>query len=426
MGSGTRGADGKGRGIPFACLDLVEAAHRDRIWPIAVCHMELAGHLDAGRLAQAVGRAASLIPELLCGCDFGHYRFVDVGRIASDAVRVGAPAATDLQPDLAAGPQLRVFLEAAPNGPARTRATVVASHVLADGNGFLQLLYLLAALYSGEEPRYRENVRDIGPLLAAAFSLPRIPNEHIVRDGRRERAAPPEPLRPLPPDGAALRPVRCTKRLSADCLAALHARAHRAGATLNDAFMAAYARTVARRLGTNAAVLPCPADLRRFDPSFAERHLTVANMTGNYREVRIATPPDAPFGTVLADAHRAMARQKAGLRCLDGVRVLHRAHGKVPVRLLTALVRAGYHTAPVSFSNIGAVDCKRLCFAGCTVEECYLTGTYRLPPDFQLTVSTFQGVCTLACTLLGTPEDERRGQALLDEVAGELAGWAVD
>ena len=36
------------------------------------------------------------------------------------------------------------------------------------------------------------------------------------------------------------------------------------------------------------------------------------------------------------------------------------------------------------------------------LEMCrFVTGTYRLPPDFQLSISTFRNICKLTCTLVG-------------------------
>ena len=52
-----------------------------------------------------------------------------------------------------------------------------------------------------------------------------------------------------------------------------------------------------------------------------------------------------------------------------------------------------------------------------------MTGTYRLPPDFQLSISSFRNVCTLNCTLIGTIQDQQTGYNILKLVKEELLDW---
>ncbi|MDO4313295.1 MAG: hypothetical protein Q4C52_09430, partial [Eubacteriales bacterium] len=59
----------------------------------------------------------------------------------------------------------------------------------------------------------------------------------------------------------------------------------------------------------------------------------------------------------------------------------------------------------------------------CNIESCYLTGAYRKAPDFQLSVSTFNGICTLNCTLIGTIQRKIEGEKLLKEIKTELLDW---
>jgi len=52
-----------------------------------------------------------------------------------------------------------------------------------------------------------------------------------------------------------------------------------------------------------------------------------------------------------------------------------------------------------------------------------MTGTYRIAPDFQLSISTFRETCTLNCTLIGNKQDERNGQYILEQVKHEILAW---
>ena len=115
-----------------------------------------------------------------------------------------------------------------------------------------------------------------------------------------------------------------------------------------------------------------------------------------------------------------MTQQKARNRCFADLRSVGSLRALLPDRLTEAILRKGYKLKPVSFTNLGVIDHERLCFEDSTVETCYMTGTYRKAPDFQLTVSSFRGACTLNTTMLGDENDEALGKSILDGVKDEL------
>lgn len=396
--------------IRCECLDLVEAAHRRRVYPLMYCCMELLGHLDIGRLKQAVSLSGGIVPEVLCAYDFQRGGFVKAGYTAGHVVRCSAEAPPSL-PRLDGRPQLQIFIT--PQGT-HDRLLIAMSHILADGAGFLQYLYLLAALYNGGQlDSGIQNVRDISPLLESIrVSAP-------TEQTRHNRSIPMPPLRPA---GNVGRCFCLTSQIPPGSMALIRQRARQSGATLNDVFMAAYARVTARLRDAGAAVLPCPADLRRFHPEGTG--LTVANMTGIYREIAVELPPSCPFAATLQQVHIEMALQKSRHRCFAGIKALNRAFQRVPYPVLERAVRAAYRLPPVSYTNCGCIDHEKLRFKDCSIQTCFLTGTYRLPPDFQLTVSSFQDSCTLNCTLIGTAADAGSGQRILDQVRHEILTWA--
>lgn len=397
--------------IRCECLDLVEAAHRRRVYPLMYCHMELSGRLDVDRLKQAVSLSAKIVPELLCAYDFQRGGFVNAGCTANDVVICGAGQTGAPLRDLDSRPQLRLLLT--PCG-GHWRVTAVMSHLLADGAGFLQYLYLLSALYNGKQPDGSvRNTRDISPLLEHIRVL--APTEQT----RHNRRVPMPPLRPAESGG---RPFCLTTRISAGGMAAVRRRARETGATLNDVFLTAYARVVAGAQDVEAVVLPCPADLRKFHPGGCG--LTVANMTGIYREITVELPPGRSFTAALQQVHIEMALQRSRCRCFAGIKALNAAFQRVPRAALEQAVKATYRLPPISYTNCGVIDHEQLRFRDCSVRTCFLTGAYRLPPDFQLTVSTFQNACTLNCALTGTAEDAETSQRILDQVKREILTWA--
>lgn len=397
--------------IRCQCLDFVEATHRHRVYPLMYCHLELLGHLDADRLKQSVALSSQVVPEILCAYDFKRSGFVHAGYTADDVVKYVAKRPVSLlRQDLSCHPQLQILITPKED---RDFIIVIMSHILADGQGFLQYLYLLAALYNGQKPdKDMKNLRDVSPLSENIRVL--APTEQT----RHHRSVCMSPLRSGKTGGQ----LFClTSQISADSMTLLRQKASSTGATLNHVFLTAYARVIARLQNITTVVLPCPADLRRFHPE--QNALTVANMTGIYRKVAIEIPSGCPFTTSLQQVQIEMELQKSRHRCFEGINTLSRVFHHAAPPLLEQVIKATYRLPSVSYTNWGSIQHKKLCFKGCTIQNCFLTGTYRLPPDFQLTVSTFNNQCTLNCTLIGSPDDRKKGQSILEQVKCEILKW---
>lgn len=398
---------------PCTCLDFVEAVHRDRIYPLIYCHMDISGHLDMDRLKRSVSLSGRLVPEIMYACDFRKASFVNSGYTADDVVKRVTQPGPFMRRDLRRSPQLQILVV-----PKETGELVIVSmsHILTDGAGFLQYLYLLADIYNrGQAGPGLRNMRSISPLLTHIRVL------GPTQQTRYHKRWSVSPLR-LKETGSHY--FCLTRLIPADYMAAMSEKAAKSGVTLNDVFMTAYARVIGRLQHTTEAVLPCPADLRRFRPGSCG--LTVANMTGMYRTAAVEIPPGCPFSETLQQVHLEMQLQKSRNRCFAGIKTLDKAFRRVPRPLLGKIVRAIYRPSPVSYSNFGRIDHSRLRFKGCTVQNCFFTGTYRLSPDFQLTISTFRNICTLNCTLLGSDKSRKTGQHLLEQVAQEIFHWIFD
>lgn len=394
--------------IACECMDFVEASHKNRVYPLMYCNMKLLGHLNTSRLKYAISVSSRIIPEILCAFDFEHGLFIDQGFSAENVIC--ADGVEPFQWNISKAPQLQIAIR---QEGKTFSVTIGMSHVLADGMGFLQYLYLLAALYNGTLPSTQiQNQRKITPLLngirVGRQTEQTMRNKHI-------------PLRPLRSDNRGGQLFCVCSRISADELSAIQAKARKYHATLNETFMVAYARVIGRWQNTDRVILPCPADLRRFQP--AAQQLTIANMTGIYRKLVVEVGPDRTFTQALGQLHIEVNLQKIRCRSFSGIALLDAVYHKVPHSLMKWAIRSTYHLRPVSYSNMGVVDHEKLFFQGCQIVDCFMTGTYRLPPDFQLSISTFRDVCTLNCTLIGDPADEKLAHRLLEEVKQELLTW---
>jgi len=71
------------------CLDFIEIAHRDKIYPIITCRMKYDGQMNVARLIESVRLSSVIVPEILYAYNYGRGCFVDAGFTASDVVQTG-------------------------------------------------------------------------------------------------------------------------------------------------------------------------------------------------------------------------------------------------------------------------------------------------------------------------------------------------
>lgn len=383
-------------GTPCACTDMIEAAHRNKIYPLIYCHAEILGHLDINRLKTAIKQASHYVPEIMYTYNFKYGRFTDAGFTADDIILFDK---TLHLWDLGTKSQLQISIERQEN---TDYVTIGMSHILTDGNGFLQFLYLLSALYRDPYAKLPyKNQREIAPFLE---------NIHVQKPTEQTQHGKREKIFPIRNFNNGTEYFFLISRLSKDDFLLLHEKATENHATLNDVFLTAYARVNAQIKSIKTIILPCPADLRRFHD--AKDGLTIANLTGMYRKVVIEVEPQNTFSETLSQVHLEMELQKSRRRCYEGIRLLNTLFHKLPYALLQHMIKERYQILPVSYTNIGKIDDRKFRFDDCTVKSCYITGTYRQSPDFQLSISTFRDECTLNCTLIGLPEDEQTGPSL--------------
>lgn len=311
--------------------------------------------------------------------------------------------------DLSSQPQLKIIVLRG------GKIIFCMSHILSDGAGFLQYIYLLTALYNGACPEeYLKNNRDISRLLQGI---------HVRSRTEQTKYAELKTVEPLRPHSIGRKYYLVKSTISSEDFQRLYRKAKQCHVALNDAFMTAYARVIAKIQHKNQVAIPCPADLRRLQ-KIDNMGLTVANMTGMYRDIVINCDPRYDFTTILLQVHIEMELQKSRFRCFKGIQILSRCYRIIPDFILEKTIRAMYRLPSVSYTNIGVIEHEKLFFQECNVKECIITGSYRQSPDFQLTVSSFNNICTLNCTLIGDEETKIAAEKILSLVTAELLEWA--
>lgn len=387
-------------------LDLLQTSYMESHVPILYCYMVLDSAIDVSRLKQAVRRTTEIVPQLLCRYDEVKNAWVPAKYDSGSIVKIISEknCYEDLVWDLRTGSQLKINIY---HQDAGDSLQIGMSHILTDGAGFQQYLALLCKFYNEQDSQaVREvNSRSILPLLfhTATQRLPHI-NKHIAK-GNIPAVLPTKQGQTL------LYSLKTT--LSEEQLKTVQERAKSMQVTLNDVFMASYAYVLKSLTIQDEMILPCPADLRKF--STQNGKLTIANMTGKYL-CRISLSKDDGLKEIILAVHQEMERQKSHYDCFHFIVLLQILHVILPANLLRLMTKPLYSVEPTSYTNMGAIDEKKIFFQEMSIKECYLCGTYRQAPAFQVSISTYKNVCTMAVNMCGTKKQRATAMHLLNEI----------
>lgn len=395
------------------CMDIVEASRQKELYPLIFCHLQMKGLLDIEKLKEAVGRSGRIIPEIFYIYDFEQGIFIDKGFCADHVILEQQAFPQEWKWDLSEDTQLKIIIYSQRTG---THIVIGISHILCDGKGFLQYLYLLADLYNGKEVSESiKNQRAVSPYLK---------NIKVGRITDQTKANRKYFMNTIKVSGKGATPYCLWECIGDDDLKKLKDKASIYHATLNDVFMTAYACVLSRIQNTETVNIPCPADLRSFIDNNGD--MTIGNLTGIYRTISIEVRKDRSFVEILQQVHIEIELQKSRYRCFEGIRELNTIYKILPVPYVSLLCRMTYHLKHISYTNLGIIDRERLQFSNCEIKACFVTGSYRKMPDFQLSISTINSVCTLNCTVLGNDEWKEKCEGILRDIKKELLIWASE
>lgn len=395
------------------CMDIVEASHQKELYPLIFCHLQIEGMLNIERLKEAVCRSGRIVPEIFYIYDFEQGMFIDRGFGVNHVILEQRTFPQEWKWDLSEDTQLKIIVYPQNEG---THIVVGISHILCDGKGFLQYLYLLANLYNDRKVNESiKNQRAVSPYLKE-IKVGRITDQ--TKANRKYF------MDTIKFSGKGATPYCLCECIGTDEINKLKSKAALCHATLNDVFMTAYALVLARLQNTEIVSIPCPADLRKFKGNNDD--LTIGNLTGIYRAIPIEVKKDRSFTEILQQVHIEVEVQKSHLRCFSGILELNIIYKILPISYVKLLCMITYHLKHISYTNLGVIDKKRFNFKDCEIKTCFVTGSYRKMPDFQLSISTFDNVCTLNCTVLGNDEWKEKCECILQDIKRELLIWAEE
>jgi NRPS condensation-like uncharacterized protein len=398
--------------------------------PMIRCCIRFDGKLEQRRLLIALERLLVTYPILKCTYQSNKRKWTEAGFCESDYLSMVSAESEDetlirekLLSSLLIGvdPPIKFYWISRKE---TDTLCVVVSHLVCDGRGLEQLMYVFSKYYSADTIN-KQMVCDESSCRRRDFGQV---TEQFSRRERRKilhaQALIPsgDTQRSIPLTGNNLNPSILTRTVSAEMFSKVHAFAKQNHASINDVFLTAYARALQEQFGWKDVTIPSPVDLRRFGEDTANE--SVCNLTGNYY-CNIQIEPQERFLDTLQKISVQMSMQKAGNECLKGPMLFHLLYRFMPYAILKKLF---FRISPVpvtSYTNLGNIDETRLYFKGIPIEDAFFATAIKPVPYFQLTVSTFRNQCTLSsCTYAGGKNLEVI-QGLLDQIMVQLEETVV-
>ncbi len=402
-------------------FDKMQYFYRKAHEPLIHCLIKLAGQINEALLSKAVSVSTDAIPMIRCVFDPKKHIWRDAGFTGKDIVHlvnVSSQLDGTIQRllaqsiDIFTEPQLKIII--ARDTHADTLC-ILMNHMVCDGAGFKEYLYLLAEIYAKCKNGTPMPDLTCGPRSALQlFKRFSLPEKLKILRLKHDLSAQKE-QEPFVFEGDADRPFFSTLEIPAEQIASVRAYARTHGATVNDMFLTAYARVLHNETGWNRIILPCPVDLRKH--LMPGQQYGICNLTSNFIcDIPVNGGDD--FLRTLHQISSQMAAQKDSLNCLKSQMTLELFSRLVPFRVMERVFHKAFKIPLVSYSNLGMLDDVILNFGD--IEEAYLTGAVKPVPYFQAAVSTFRGRATLSCNMIGTPDDQSRAERILRQIRDEI------
>lgn len=392
-------------------LDLMQFINTKYHVPFIHERIELEGALDTGRLVEALDTLIHVFPLLKCRYDDKENAFIETEALTGRNLLRTADAA-DRDALLTESLDMREkLIQFTVSG---NTLYITVSHLICDGAGFKQLVYLLCDIYNGtcvEDCGYLMN-RDFSQLTKNLSGGTGTLSMLLSMMNNYKN-------RPVYAKGEAAQPYLVEKVISKETMDKVHAAAKAQGATLNDVFLAAYARTLGTLYGLCKVNIPCTVDLRKY----AKDKTGIANLTGTYN-LNVKLRDGEPFCETLSAVNANMQKQKKTRNDIADPALLVSKYEKSSLEDFMKLYGGMDTSEYTDYTNLGVLDEKRLLFKGTAVKTAVGYSGVSQAPCFQIAVSSFKGETTIS-SLFSCGESEReKALRIVDGIVSEIQSFA--
>lgn len=385
-------------------------------------HLELEDHLDFSLLEKATRLIGHKLPHLFCKFQQTKTdaKWIEIDFITEDfisLVETENPSSVIQQSltkklNIWTGPQIRLSVI---RSSKKDDIVVILNHMLADGAGFKQLLYLLAEFYTklSQNPNFTVKKENPSRGLNQLFKHFSLTQKWLFLTDKTVSSPTKNPNYPLKGDDS--RPYILRVKISSAQFSYLKAYAKTREATINDCLITALSIALHNKLHVSELEIDCPIDLRKFIKETPD----ITNLTANLTFSFSGSDFDNLEATLLQKKEVFKAK-KNDLQPLHKFYLLELIYKFFPYQMYKKQVLKRYNIPRTSLTNMGVIDDALLDFAGHTVLDVFISGSLKFAPYFQVAATTFRGELTLSTNLHGTEKDFEFQLALLEEIVAIL------
>jgi len=329
---------------------------------------------------------------------------------------------TNSKTDEKTGPQIKFCLFQGEND----RLSVVINHMVADGGGFKQCMYMFAEIYSKllNNPDYiPEHVidgdRGFKAIAREQGLLHRLGLLLINRKDNNQKSA----CEFAMDETGSASPFIVSREIPEELFRNIKSCCRKSGATVNDLVLAAFFRALSEMLDIKGKELSIPImiDMRRYqkDKSFS----ALTNLAST-TIVKNSVLPDESFEATLAKISSIMNMKKSGKLGMNTFLKLD-AGFRIPFMNAYRIMSKTLRHPKTAMTNIGIIDSSKLVFANLPVDNAVMFASIKYRPYLQLSVTSFNDKMTLGIGLYGSERDREKIETLLDYLVAELKSCAA-
>ncbi len=315
------------------------------------------------------------------------------------------------------GPQIKFCLFQGANDC----LSVIINHMVSDGAGFKQCMYLFSEIYSKllNTPDYTPDYifdgdRGFKSIAREQGVLHRLGLLLVNRKDNNQKSTCEFPM----DESKDVSPYIVSREVSEDLFQSLRSYCRLTGATVNDLVLAAYFRALSEMLCIKGRELSIPImiDMRRYLTDKSFRALTNLSST---TIVKAAVLPDESFASTLLKISSIMNKKKSGKLGMNTFLKLD-AGFRLPLVNAYRIMGKTLRHPKIAMTNIGIIDSAKLSFPQLPVENAVMFASIKYRPHLQLSVTSFNDKITFGVGLYGSAQDRERIERLLDHLDTEL------
>lgn len=413
---------------PFGEFDLIQllfSKHHDHQMHGV---LDLNGHINEALLKKAVIKSEKNLPHILCRVEKRYGReFWEMTNFSADEI-VKVIESNLYQKDIMEnlvkatdtymGPQLAIKVL---RDKTHDVLVIVMNHMLCDGAGFKEYLYLLCDLYNNLsngktlDVNYDPNKRNLNELVM-------LMKNKVETEGKVNKEKVKEKVIKVSLEGDENNPFIIIEKISKADFALIKEFAKKEKVTINDIFVTIYILTLKQKFKLPISTMTCPVDLRKYLPN--KKANCLSNFTSNLK-CYIDDDMNMNFKKILKQVSVAMKKEKESNSCLKSILLLHKVYIALPYFISKKIISTILKNPPIAITNIGILEKEKLKFDNILVKEGFVTGAIKHVPNFQMAISTFDNMVTLSINLYGSKKDEMKIKEFLKELKLKLINEVV-